>query len=895
MPNPGRGSSDDPADDPQESPTVIEPVADPTVIPGHPPADESPTVYEPIDRLSLRKSMQNPTEQVAPPTSAGPTSVGPTAVEHTSLGPAAPYRATQVNPSTPFPALGPLPAGPPPAGPPPAGPPYGPPPGMPPGYQGGPPMPPAPPRRKRSRAPWIVSGVVLVLVAALVAGGVVWWQHRSSDDDDQPALLAGQLTGSYPTAPSAPQWTVKPSDFGGDRFVSPLPWDKQYQRPGAIHDDTTLVTLVGDSSTGYADLNPLVGVNTHTGRHWTFGKRVAQCADTVADNAVACADTSTVYVIDVRTGESTTTMPLPSGGYGLAFNGSAVFTRSFLEGHNSVVISKLSPTGTQWQREVAVPEPLPSGDSSGFTATKHLVATGSGTVVVVSADDGRTILAKPGRADIGKLPDGSMTVITGNTDGGNPTDGPVVHVRPDGTTQSLGGKTFSVPGVVTAGQRDRIMVGRSYTSVNDGTAVWSVQSDNEYASPEVYVADDREVVVSGLGNGSLGAVDTANGRVIWTASDVGEVVTDGEHLIGASTDGGLTAIDLETGSRLWSVDAATLGNRAIGGQSTPSAPQVLVGGGTLATFTAATIAAFAPTGPRAIVPGTTRKQSTDNGNGSGGTEYVTPCGSPPKFTPQSFRTSSGGLGVTMKVSATCPGGDILWGPQTRITIKDGNDLVASGNFDFSQTPVAVPSLDDAGTGLTMELTYPPGSFYRLPDTLSTQASTDRFLVDCDKGPTTGQPPKLTVPDEGSAATTATATGPSLPPGTDLTAASVDALRVQANSDRAFILTNLNNRWVAQLSSKRPGLNAEGRIWDNQAILDEFLALRLRFSDVRLLYSDEWPVFNYRGWWVTVAAATFPGPDAANNWCRAQGFTKDHCFAKLISSTQGPEGSTRYWS
>lgn len=72
MPNPGRGSSDDPADDPQESPTVIEPVADPTVIPGHPPADESPTVYEPIDRLSLRKSMQNPTEQVAPPTSAEP-------------------------------------------------------------------------------------------------------------------------------------------------------------------------------------------------------------------------------------------------------------------------------------------------------------------------------------------------------------------------------------------------------------------------------------------------------------------------------------------------------------------------------------------------------------------------------------------------------------------------------------------------------------------------------------------------------------------------------------------------------------------------------------------------------------------------------------------------------
>lgn len=99
--------------------------------------------------------------------------------------------------------------------------------------------------------------------------------------------------------------------------------------------------------------------------------------------------------------------------------------------------------------------------------------------------------------------------------------------------------------------------------------------------------------------------------------------------------------------------------------------------------------------------------------------------------------------------------------------------------------------------------------------------------------------------------------------------------------------------MAQLSSKRVGLVADGRTWDEKAILDEFLALRLRFADVRLLYSDEWPVFNYKGWWVTVAAATFPGPDEANRWCAANGFDRDHCFAKLVSSTAGSEGSTRY--
>ena len=80
----------------------------------------------------------------------------------------------------------------------------------------------------------------------------------------------------------------------------------------------------------------------------------------------------------------------------------------------------------------------------------------------------------------------------------------------------------------------------------------------------------------------------------------------------------------------------------------------------------------------------------------------------------------------------------------RITITDGSGIVASGNFDFQRAPVAVPSLDGAGEALTMELTYPPGSFFRLPDTLGAQGSAagdGRYLVDCDKGPTSGAAPK----------------------------------------------------------------------------------------------------------------------------------------------------------
>ncbi|MCH5643188.1 MULTISPECIES: PQQ-binding-like beta-propeller repeat protein [unclassified Gordonia (in: high G+C Gram-positive bacteria)] len=874
-----------------ESPTAIEPVADPTVIPSDPdqPApEESPTVMEPIDRTELRKTVQHRIDlqkdtQPAPPSAPGSAAAGPTSIGATmpnAMPPnASPYQATQMAPSTPFPAIAPQ---------------QGPPPGMPPpGYWG----PQGPPPQKRSRAPWIVSGIVLVCVIALVVGGVIFWQQKESDDD-LPELVAGQLTGSYPSAPSSAAWTVTPQDVGGSYFQSVLPEANMYGAVGAVHDGDTLVTLISQSQYGGTDATRnLVGVNVTTGQNWKLSELVRACSDAIVDHTIACYGSSNVYFVDTRTGTATATAVLPtSQPYGIAFNGRAAFVRHF--DSDGLHITKVTRSGTEWEKSLTLPDGLPTGDSSRFTASTSLVASGGANVVVVSADDGREIVSKPGTAQITALPDGSLLAVTGSVNSGSPSKGPVLHVRSDGSTTSFEGSYFAIPEVSTPAQRGYVAIGGGFTSLDDKTTRWTSSALSQ--DVQILVADDRETVVVTRDQGSgaqLVSLDTTTGAQRWTQpvngvsylSD-GPGVVDGERVIIAK-NGGLAAVDMASGASVWSLSAPAVGSRS--DATGNSAPRIFAIGDRIVTVTADAITALAPTGPRAIVPGTTRDTTSDNG--SGDDEYVTACGSPPVFTPESFRTTSGGLGVRMKVSAQCPGGDILFGPRTRITIKDGGDLVASGNFDFSQAPIAVPSLDDAGEGLTMELTYPPGSFFRLPDTLATQSGSDRFLVDCDKGPTNGQPPALTVPDGGASAPPVTATGPALPAGTNITATSVDALRVQANSDRAFILANLNNRWVAQLSSKRPGLNAEGRIWDNQAILDEFLALRLRFSDVRLLYSDEWPVFSYKGWWVTVAAATFPGPDQANNWCRAQGFDKEHCFAKLVSSTAGPDGSTRYWS
>ncbi len=759
---------------------------------------------------------------------------------------------------------------------------------------------------RRPIPPWLLPVVALVCVVALVGGGVFWWLNRPSDTDAE--LLPGQLTGAFPTAPSA-AWTVHASDFGGGIFISVLPEASQYLSLGFINDDDNVVALVGPKpfESGNADgTRSLVGIDTRSGKHWVLDKPVKACADAIVDHRTACYDTTTVYFVDTQKGQVIGSTPLAESDrtYGIAYNGDAAYTRKY--GDGGLVITKLTSSGTQWAKTIPLSDGFPTGDSSRFTATRALVGSGNGNVVVVSADDGSVKFNQGGPVGIGRLPDGSMAVETGHFVNGSPTRGPAMLVRADGTTAQLG-TSVSVPRLAAPNQRNVVLSDGNLVDVAAAPkSRWPQPISASESLPTISLADDREFVLHD--DTTVRAVDTATGQVKWTVPTASTYslnnpgVTDGERMIVRDGQGGVRAVDLSTGTSVWTLDAAALGNVSPIAGNSPSPAQLAAGGDHLVTVTPTTITGFAPTGAAAIVPGSVRAHSGSH-EGSGGDSYVTPCGSAPVFTPQRYRTESGGLVVTMKVTATCPSGDVLAGPQTTITLRDGSSLVAGGVFDFSRSPVGVPHAESAADGISIDLTFPPGSFSRLPDTLGASSSSGssgssgtsgtggrEILVECSKGPTTaGSPTRIPVASSTASALTATT-----PAGADRGASAGDALRTQANSDRAFILANLNNRWVAQLSSKRPGLVAEGRTWDDQAILDEFLASRLRFSDVRLLWSDEWSVFSYSGWWVTVAANTFPGPDDANTWCRTQGFDPDHCFAKMISTSAGPEGSTLYW-
>lgn len=277
--------------------------------------------------------------------------------------------------------------------------------------------------------------------------------------------------------------------------------------------------------------------------------------------------------------------------------------------------------------------------------------------------------------------------------------------------------------------------------------------------------------------------------------------------------------------------------------------------------------------------------NAENISGDNSSSIVTGCATTPSMTPADATITSTGLAVTVMMTSSCPRGDILSNSQTQMVVSSPSGVVASGEFDLSAAPIAIPA-GSAGRQLT--LTYPTGSFYGLPG-LVAGAGVSALSVSARE---VGGSATQELPAE-SGAVSAVSSGTYLPPGAEIGQTIAQSLQAQAESDRSDILSSSNNQWVAQLSSKQPGLVADGKTWTNRDIFDEFASFYQRFSGTRLLWSDEWPVFSASGWWVTITSQTFPSPEAAVSWCAQKGFDRDHCLGKLISTTAGPAGTTAY--
>ena len=166
-----------------------------------------------------------------------------------------------------------------------------------------------------------------------------------------------------------------------------------------------------------------------------------------------------------------------------------------------------------------------------------------------------------------------------------------------------------------------------------------------------------------------------------------------------------------------------------------------------------------------------------------------------------------------------------------------------------------------------------------------RAGVELMMGATDSGPesTVASPPKP------SATRTVTVT-----PTVDVEQVSLSRLQAMARDDRAFVSNVLADRWIPQISSKRVGLVAKGITWDNQAILDEHLRLRSVYPDARLLWSGDWSTYDGPNFWVTVVGLWSVSGDPYDvlRWCTEQGFDRDNCIAKIVSTTHPIAGSTK---
>lgn len=124
--------------------------------------------------------------------------------------------------------------------------------------------------------------------------------------------------------------------------------------------------------------------------------------------------------------------------------------------------------------------------------------------------------------------------------------------------------------------------------------------------------------------------------------------------------------------------------------------------------------------------------------------------------------------------------------------------------------------------------------------------------------------------------------------------SEESLDQKVEDDKVVVEQNLIGKWVPQIASKKVGMEADGKVWDADAIYEEHQELANEYgtSQVLLLKSEDYASYRQPGYYVTVIDSSYDNPDDALQWCTFHSLDADHCYAKQINTTGGPDGTTR---
>jgi hypothetical protein len=255
----------------------------------------------------------------------------------------------------------------------------------------------------------------------------------------------------------------------------------------------------------------------------------------------------------------------------------------------------------------------------------------------------------------------------------------------------------------------------------------------------------------------------------------------------------------------------------------------------------------------------------------------------------------GAIHVLVLVDNNCGTGQQLDDPSATFTLTTGATTVADATFDFSSRPVVVPAYATSEA----ELVFGPGTFVDLAavETLGLGADATAGSGGGSLGFTYSytctDAPDATTPSAGSALPGQATHSPVAPQPTTANDA-LTRLEEIARADTPFVESDVTDRWIPQISSKKPDATLpDGTVWDAASILDDHRTRREQFPRVRLLWSGDYSTFELTDFWVTIVAVPFDTAEGALGWCDANALPPEDCYAKLISHTHGHDDSTEH--
>lgn len=105
--------------------------------------------------------------------------------------------------------------------------------------------------------------------------------------------------------------------------------------------------------------------------------------------------------------------------------------------------------------------------------------------------------------------------------------------------------------------------------------------------------------------------------------------------------------------------------------------------------------------------------------------------------------------------------------------------------------------------------------------------------------------------------------------------------------------DLEGQWVTQVSAKNIGLEADGKTWAAQDILDEFETNRVKYPGAILIHSGDWGSYKDDNYWVTIISTAYSDPEPALDQCRSWGLDRNHCLAKRLVKDGNPTDNSAY--